>query len=380
VARIPIIRPDVSFDEVADDLRAVLDSGQLTSGPYLQAFEAAVAEVVGVRHAIATTSATTALHLALHAAGVGSGDEVLVSDFTFPASGNVIVQVGAVPVLVDSAPDAFALDPEDAARKITTRTKAIMPVDPFGQPADAVAVGDLARAHGLVVVEDAACALGSGGTGQDGISWQCGQWSLAGCFSFHPRKVVTTGEGGAVTTDDDELAERLRRLRTHGAERTDAGIAFVEHGFNYRLSETAAVLGLAQLRRLDEILADRARTAERYDRLLDGIDGIEVRRPPPGERWSRQSQVLLLADDIDRDAVVASLAEADVESTLGTYAMHAQPAFAHLGHQPGDLPNAWRAQQQSLTLPLVPRMEEAEVDRVVAVLVDVVAERPRRAA
>lgn len=372
---LPIIRPDVTFDEVADDLRAVFDSGQLTSGPFLAAFEARLAEIVGTRHAIATTSATTALHLALFAAGVKPGDEVLISDFTFPATGNIVAQLGAVPVLVDSRPDAFALDPEDAARKVTERTTAIVPVDPFGQPAAADALLALAHEHDLAVVEDAACGLG----GRIGDR-NCGQWPLAGCFSFHPRKVVTTGEGGAVTTDDDDLADRMRRLRSHGAAPADTGLQFVEHGFNYRLSEPAAVIGLTQLRRLDEILADRAATAAAYDERLSGVPGLEVRRPGAGEVWSHQSYVVMLDDGMDRAAVIAGMAARGIETTLGTYALHAQPAFARYGHAPGDLPHAWRAQSQSLTLPLVPRMAPADVERVAVALTQVLTESPARAA
>ena len=355
---IPIIRPDVTFDEVANDIRAILESGVLTSGPYVAKFEATLTQIVGVGHAVATTSATTALHLALVAAGVGPGDEVLVSDFTFPASGNVIVEAGAVPVLVDSLPDSFALDVADAATKLTARTKAIMPVDPFGQPADLAAVAGL----GVTVIEDAACALGSS---RDGRS--CGAWRGAGCFSFHPRKVVTTGEGGAVTTDDADLADRLRLLRNHGGERQDGqvGLTFVAHGFNYRLSEVQAALGLAQLDRLPAILADRARTAASYEERLAGTGGVELRKPDPGQVWSYQSFVVMLDDEIDRDGVVARMRDSGIETTLGTYAMHAQPAFAGLGYKPGDLPNSWRAQRQSLTLPLVPGMTDAQVDQVV---------------
>jgi dTDP-4-amino-4,6-dideoxygalactose transaminase len=372
---LPIIRPDVTFDEVADDLRSVFDSGQLTSGPFLAEFEATLAGIVGVRHAVAVTSATTAIHLALHAAGVGPGDEVLISDFTFPATGNVVAQLGAVPVLVDSLADSFALDPEDAAAKVTPRTTAIVPVDPFGQPADADALLALADAHELVVVEDAACGLGGRTAGRN-----CGQWPTAGCFSFHPRKVVTTGEGGAVTTDDDDLAERLRRLRSHGSAPTDAGLQFVEHGFNYRLSEPSAVIGLAQLRRFDEILADRSATAAAYDERLAALAGVEVRRPGAGERWTHQSYVVMLDDALDRDAVVVALRGRGIETTLGTYALHSQPAFAPYGYAAGDLPNAWRAQRQSLTLPLLPRMDVADVDRVVEALGAVLADGVRRAA
>ena len=361
---LPIIRPDVTFDELAGDVRAILDSGVLTSGPYVARFEAELGRVGGAAHAVATTSATTALHLSLAAAGVGPGDEVLVSDFTFPASGNVIVELGATPVLVDSLPDCFALDVADAAAKVSPRARAIMPVDPFGQPADLAAVERLAARHGLVVVEDAACALGSARAGRP-----CGSWPGLTCFSFHPRKVVTTGEGGAVLTSEPALAERLRLLRNHGGVRGEGvGLEFVDNGYNYRLSEIPAAMGLAQLLRLDAILADRKRTAARYEERLASVEGVELRRPGGGEVWSYQSFVVMLVDDVDRDAVVAGLRAEGIETTLGTYAMHAQQSFARFGYCAGDLPNSWRAQRQSLTLPLVPSMPEAEVDRVVQAL------------
>ena len=366
---LPIIRPDVGFDEVAADVKAILDSGILTGGPYVARFEAALAARVGAAHVVATTSATTALHLSLVAAGIGPGDEVLVSDLTFPASGNVIVEAGATPVLVDSLPDAFALDVADAAAKVTDRTRAIMAVDPFGQPADLAAVAALAAAHGLVVIEDAACALGSA---RDGVP--CGAWPGLTCFSFHPRKVVTTGEGGAVATDDAALAERMARLRTHGGVKAEVGLEFVDNGFNYRLSEVPAAIGLAQLARLDDILADRRATAARYEERLADVVGVELRRPASDdETWSYQSFVVLLDDSVDRNRVVAELRAEGIETTLGTYAMHAHPAFGRFGYQAGDLPHSWRAQQQSLTIPLLPAMDVADVDRVVAALARTVA-------
>ena len=358
--KLPLIRPDITYEEVAADVEAILRSGQLTSGPYVAAFEAQIAAAVGVEHAVTTTSATTALHLALAAVGVLPGDEVLVSDFTFPASGNVIVQLGAIPVLVDSEPDRFVLDLDDAKSKVTARTRAIMPVDPFGQPAPMTAVVELANAHDLAVVEDAACALGSSIDGK-----ACGSWPGAGCFSFHPRKVVTTGEGGAVATNDAALAARLRLLRNHGGEPGGVGQNFVENGFNYRLGEIPAALGSAQLRRLDEIIGDRRRAAACYSRALDGVVGVTVPHPAENELWTHQSFVVMLDDAIDRDGVQRALGAREIETTLGTYAMHAHPSFARFGYSPGDLPNAWRYQQQSLTLPLPPRLTEADVERVV---------------
>lgn len=360
---IPIIRPDIAFDDVAADIRAILESGRLTGGEYVARFEDAVARYVGVRHAFATTSATTALHLSLVAAGIGPGDEVLVSDFTFPASGNVIVQAGAVPVLVDCRPGYFDIDVEDAAQKVTPRTRAIMPVDPFGQPADMAAVTALAERHGLFVVEDAACGLGASRDGR-----RCGAWPGAGCFSFHPRKVITTGEGGAITTNDDALAERFAVLRSHGGVPATTGMRFEMNGFNYRMSEIQAALGLAQMARIDEIIADRRRTAEGYWERLAGIPGVELPVSAPADQCSFQSLVVLLDEGIDRDAVVVRMREHGVETTLGTYAMHAQPAFERYGHGPADLPQSWRAQQSSVTLPLLPRMSEETVDRVVGEL------------
>lgn len=361
---VPITRPTVRFEDVQGDLRAILDSGRLTSGPYLERFEVSVARYVGVAHAVATTSATTALHLVLAAAGIGPGDEVLVADFTFPATGNVIAQLGATPVLVDSSPSAFSLDPLAAAALVTDRTRAVVPVDPFGQPADMASIADLAERHSLLVVEDAACALGA-----SRASRACGSWPAAGCFSFHPRKVITTGEGGMVTTDDGALAERLRRLRSHGGKWSDGvGLSFVEHGFNYRLSELQCAIGVSQLARIDQILGDRARIAGAYRERLASFEHVLCPQPSAGELWTYQSFVVVLADEVDRDGVIRAMARGGIETTLGTYAMHAQPAFSSLGYAPGDLPVSWRLQRQTLTLPLVPEMTDSDVDRVVETL------------
>jgi dTDP-4-amino-4,6-dideoxygalactose transaminase len=368
--RIPIIRPDISFEEVADDIAEVLKSGILTRGPKLASFERAMAEYLGVASAVATTSATTALHLSLVALGIGPGDEVLVSDFTFPASGNVIVQTGATPVLIDCLPGRFDLDPSDAIKKINSRTRVIMPVDPFGQPADLDAVHSLARDHDLAVVEDAACALGARRGGR-----LCGTWPGATCFSFHPRKVLTTGEGGMIVTNDINLAERLRLLRNHGGRTAVDGTLFVEHGFNYRMSEIQAVLGLAQLRHIDAVLADRRRTAAEYHRLLTNVlPELTVPLAAPFEDCTFQSFVVVLPEGIDRARIIRLLAQHGIEATLGTYAMHAHPAFAHFGYRPGDLPRSWDMQRRSLTLPLLPRMSSETVEEVVNALVSALRE------
>jgi dTDP-4-amino-4,6-dideoxygalactose transaminase len=360
---IHLIKPDVTFDEVADDIRAIIASGMLTRGPYVRDFEQRVADYAGAKHAFATTSATTALHLSLIAAEIGAGDEVLVSDFTFPASGNAIVQAGATPVMVDCLPGRFDLDPADAKKKVTPRTRAIMPIDPFGQPAELDAVHAVAREHGLIVIEDAACALGA----RRG-NIRCGARPGLTCFSFHPRKVPTTGEGGMITTDDDTLAERIAVLRNHGGVQQGISFAFVENGFNYRLSEIPAALGVAQMKRLDAILADRRATALKYHPRLEAIPGVTLPLSADADCCTFQSLVVMLDDGIDRNAVVAKLRALEVESTLGTYAMHSHPAFSRFGYAAGDLPNAWRAQQQTLTLPLLPQMSDENIDKVVTSL------------
>lgn len=357
---LPIIRPDVQFDEVEADLRAIFSSGLLTGGPFLEEFEGQLAGVIGVPEVVATSSATTALHLSLYAHGVGPGDEVLVSDFTFPATGNVIVELGAVPVLVDIRPDEFGIDLDVAASLVTDRTRAILAVDPFGQPLDLSELDTFAARYQLVAVEDAACALGSWRNGRAPGS---GKWP--GCFSFHPRKVITTGEGGAISVRDAALAARLRSLRSHGAVRTLGGMTFEESGFNYRLGEVPAAIGLSQLRRLDAIVGDRQRTARDYELKLSQIEGVELRLPGSGETWSYQSFVVMLDSNIDRSRVAAQMRAEGIETTLGTYAMHSQPAFARFGYEPGSLRHSYRAQQQSLTLPLVPHMAASDVSRVV---------------
>ena len=358
-AVIPLTRPLVDFADVAEDFRRIVESGILTSGEFVAGFEADVARYVGAEHAVATTSGTTALHLALAAGGIGAGDEVLVSDFTFPASGNVIVQCGARPVLVDCVPGGFVLDLDHAAAQVTSRTRALMAVDPFGQPCDVPGAAALTQERDLLLVEDAACALGAHVDGR-----LCGSWPGAGCFSFHPRKVITTGEGGMVTTSDEQLAERLRLLRNHGGARAGIGLRFETHGFNYRLSELQAAIGRAQMNSLDGLLAGRREAARAYERALAPLNGLTVPAASDGGA-TFQSFVVLLRDGIDRDAVAATLRARGVEATLGTYAMHAHPAFARYGYRPGDLPHSHRAERQSLTLPLWPGMESDLVARVV---------------
>jgi dTDP-4-amino-4,6-dideoxygalactose transaminase len=341
-----------------------MESGTLTQGPKVAEFEGLVAERIGAAHTFATTSATTALHLTLAALGVGPGDEVLVPDFTFPATANVVVQQGAVPVLVDIDLATFAIDPADLEMKVTSRARAIMPVHPFGLPADMDPILEVAGRHGLAVIEDAACALGAEYRGR-----AAGSIGMAGCFSFHPRKSITTGEGGMIATSDATLAERIRLLRSHGGIRQAGRFVFEEAGFNYRMSDILAAVGVAQFRKLDGMLRVRRAVAALYDRALEGMAGVRVPSCPAGSSHTYQSYVVLLDPELDRDAVIAHLAAAGIETTLGTYALHAQSFFARsFGCAPGDIPNSFRAFVSSLALPLHAGITTAQVDEVVDAL------------
>jgi perosamine synthetase len=358
--RIPLTRPTTDEDEV-NEVAAVLASGHLTQGAKVTEFEAGVAALTGTAHAIATTSATTALHLSLAALGIRAGDDVLVPDYTFPATANVVVQAGARPILVDIDPMTFTMDPIDLERKITPASRAVLPVHAFGLAADMDRIGAVAKAHGLAVVEDAACALGTTYRGR-----AVGGLGVAGCFSFHPRKSITTGEGGMITTNDDDLAARMRLLRSHGAIRAGNRFTFHDAGYNYRLSDIHAAVGVAQLRKLERLLARRRSIADRYRELLASDSGVSTPHLPEWDGHVYQSFVVLLDPGIDRDAVIGRLAADGIETTLGTYALHREPYFRQeLGSEEADAPQSADVFRRALTLPLYPDMRDEDQDWVI---------------
>ncbi len=343
---------------------AVLETGFLTQGPRAREFESLVEDLVGTAYAFATSSATTGLHLALHASGVQPGDEVVVPDYSFPATANAVIQQGAVPVFVDIDPGTFNLDPALLEASITERTAAIMPVHAFGLPADMAQINAVAARHGIPVIEDAACAFAAT---YQGVA--AGALGTAGVFSFHPRKIITTGEGGMITTSDTGIAERIAVLRTHGAVRGETYMSFVDAGYNYRLSDINAAIGIAQMARLDHILERRRSLAASYAARLADIDGVTTPVVPTDRTHTFQSYVLTLDDEFDRDAVIHDLKTRDIETTLGTYSMHLQPYFRdRFGIRDEDLPAATRAHRQALTVPLYPQMTDADVDSVVDAL------------
>jgi perosamine synthetase len=336
--------PDVGEAELAE-IRDVLESGQLTMGEKVVEFEALLADAVEVPHAMAVSSGTAALHLAVLALGLGPGDEVLVPAYTFPATANVVALCGATPVLADVDPVTMNMDAEAAAARVTPRTKAILAVHLFGRPAP------LEQYPKLPVIEDAAGALGARHRERP-----CGSLGALACFSFHPRKIVTTGEGGAVTTADDELAESVRSLRNHGWTPSNAYVDMPQPAYNYRLSDVLCALGIPQLRRLHELHAAYARIAAGYAERLGHLD-VTLPTTDPGDEHGWQAYVIQLDR---RDTVMEELRAQGIQCQIGTYALHRLGAYRDQGSFPG----ADAAYERALALPLHPRLTEAELDRV----------------
>lgn len=352
-----ITQPNLGEEELKE-VRKVFNSGYLTGGPKVEEFESVFAKFIGTKYAFSTTSATTALHLSLVTLGIGRGDEVLIPDFTFPATANVVMQVGAKPILVDIDLDTFNISFEDLEKKISNKTRAIIPVHLFGMSADMDPIIKLAKKKGLKVLEDAACA--SGTTYKNRM---CGSLGDLGCFSFHPRKIITTGEGGMITTNNFKLADKIRLYRNHGGIRKKGRYTFVENGFNYRVSDIAAAIGLVQMQKIKKLIAKREKIAKLYKKHLNQIPGVKIPQVPSWGNHIYQSYVVLLDKKINRDKIIEQLKKAGVESTIGTYSIHTQPFFyKKYGNQTRSLPNSYIAFKQSLALPFHAQLTETEID------------------
>jgi dTDP-4-amino-4,6-dideoxygalactose transaminase len=373
--QIPIMRPYVG-DEEAQAAADAVRSGWLSQGARAREFEELVAAYVHAPYGVATSNGTTALHLALIAAGVGAGDEVICPSFTYIATCNAIRYVGATPVFVDIDPRTYNIDPRLIEPAITPQTKAIMPVDQIGLAADLPAIGEIARAHGLLVVEDAAPALGARLPGGQPVG--NGSADLT-CFSFHPRKTATTGEGGVITLWDAAVAERLRTLRSHAAStsahaRFESGTTefevYPELGYNYRLSDVLAAIGIVQMRRLDFILAERRRLAQRYSAVLSelGQGRLDVPFEPEGYTHTYQTYAVRLVDGAAaRPRIMHQLAEAGIATRRGVMASHLEPYY-RAEYPDLCLPVTERATAETLVLPLYVGLTEQEQDTVMQTL------------
>jgi perosamine synthetase len=338
-----------------------------SSGGYVDKFERKFAEYLGVRHAVTTTNGTTALHLALVAAGVGPGDEVIIPAFTMFATAAAVCYTGAKPVLVETERASWNLDPEDVARKLTPRTKAIIPVHVYGHACDMDALGRALGGQRVQVIEDAAEAIGSEYKGR-----RCGSLGDLACFSFFANKLVTTGEGGMVVTSDDELNGRLRYFKNLAFPRSGPRRYFHEHiGFNYRMPNLLAAFGLGQLERVDTYLANRRRNAQSYNALLRGQRGITT---PPEADYTLNSYWMygiLIEDDfgLTRDEVVSALAAAKIETRTFFISMHRQPALIDYGcDTSGAYPVTDELARKGLYLPSGSGLTQEQIERVASTL------------
>ncbi|MBZ5501197.1 MAG: DegT/DnrJ/EryC1/StrS aminotransferase family protein [Acidobacteriia bacterium] len=357
----------------------VLDSGWLTSGPRVREFETAFAGYVGASHAVAVNSCTAALHLALAALEITAGDEVIVPTMTFAASGEVVLYRNARPVLVDCLPGSFHMDPDKIAAAITPRTRAIIPVHYAGYPCEMDSILEIARSHQLKIVEDAAHALPASYKGK-----MVGTIGDVTCFSFYATKTLTTGEGGMITTENGELAERMRILSLHGISShawnryTAQGgwrYEILDAGYKYNLTDLQAALGLAQLAKCDSMRNARARVAEEYSRLLMDQDAFTLASVPPGHQHAWHLYVVEvnpLALRIHRDQVMEELKERGIGSSVHFIPLHLHPLYQkQLGYCTGQFPNAEDRFERALSLPIYPDMTPDELGRVVEALRDI---------
>ncbi len=377
-------------EEAAAARRAIL-SGWVTQGPEVAAFEQEFAAAVGAPHAVAVSSCTTALHLALHAAGVGRGDEVVTVSHSFIATANAVRYCGATPVFVDIELGTFNMDPALVEAAITPRTKAVLCVHQVGMPCDLAAIVPIARRHGLPVIEDAACAAGSE------IRWN-GEWQRIGrphgdvaCFSFHPRKLLSTGDGGMLTTGNGEQAARFRLLRHHGMSLSDAARHHATQvmtesydivGFNYRLTDIQAAIGREQLKRLPAIVARRRELAGRYHQRLSAVEGIAIPLEPEWARTNWQSYAVRLTGELAQQEtpdgaqqrVMQQLLDQGIATRRGVMNAHAESAYpADTWRAPGGLARSEQARDTAIILPLFHDMTGSEQDRVIAALTAAVA-------
>lgn len=371
---IQISQPVTGIEEW-EALREPIMSGWLTSGPKVRAFENLFAEKHGVKHAIAVTSATTALHLALVVLDVGPGDEVIVPAFTWVSTANVVLYCGATPVFVDVDPNTFNLDPLDLKKRITSRTKAIIPVHLFGLCADMDAIREVAQ--DIPLIEDAACAVGAAYKGTP-----AGGLGDIGCFSFHPRKSITTGEGGMLTTNDDALAEKLIMLRNHGAsiseEQRHHGPKpyllpeFNLLGYNYRMTDLQGAVGLVQLQKLDALIEERQKWAEYYFNNLGNIGWLQLPHVPPEYKHGWQSYVTIVNEGsapMSRNDLMEYLQYHGIATRPGTHAVHMLAYYRNrFGLHPEDFPGARKVNDYSMAIPLHNRMSDNDYHFIVETL------------
>lgn len=356
--------PEIGKEEL-DEIKKVIDSKYLVQGHKVEEFEKMVAQYLNVKNAIAVSSGTAALHLALIALDIKSGHEVIVPDFTFPATSNVVELVGAKTKFVDIKLDSFCIDVDKIEEKITEKTtektKAIIPVHEFGQSADMDKIMMLAEKYNLKVIEDAACALGTEFKGK-----KVGTIGDIGCFSFHPRKAITTGEGGMIVTNNNDLAEKIRILRNHGISYQDGRVQFALAGFNYRMTDIQGAMGVVQMRKLESLIKRRRELADEYNKLMRDEEKIFLPIEKSEGKHIYQTYHVMLHERINRNELIRKLKENGIETNLGAYAIHNQKYYKEK-YQYDDIEfrNSILAYKQGLALPLYYGLDEKKIRFIV---------------
>jgi dTDP-4-amino-4,6-dideoxygalactose transaminase len=347
-------------EECIENVVEVLRSGNLVHGENVKKLEEEICSYLGIKYAVAVANGTAALHLALVASGIGPGDEVIVPAFTFPATANVVDLLGAKSVLVDINLDDFCINISLIEQAITSKTKAIMPVHEFGQSARMDKLMEIANKHKLKIIEDAACALGSEFNNQ-----KAGTFGDIGCFSLHPRKAITSGEGGLIVTDNADTAKVLKILRNHGIEYTNGSMDFVQAGFNYRLTDFQAALCLPQLHVIEEIIKNRKMQADIYNQKLNTIAEITIPQVFSDRRMIYQTYHIVLDKNINRNNLIKYLKDNSIETNYGAQALNTLGYFSQkYNYLPSDFPNAVIANTQGLALPLGMHLQETDLEIV----------------
>jgi len=361
--KVPLAKPDIT-DLERKEVLGVLQTSCLSLGPKLKEFEERIKKYVGLKHVVAVNSGTAALHLIIKALNISKGDEVITTPFSFVSSANCIIYEGAKPVFVDIKSDTLNIDSELVEGSITPRTKAILDVDVFGHPADWYKLRKIAKKHKLCLIEDSAESLGS-----EYMRRKCGTFADAAIFSFYPNKQITTGEGGAVVTDDAKIAEICESLRNQGREPMKKEWNWLFHpriGYNYRMPEVCAAMGVAQLKRIREIIAKRAKVAKLYNQALKDIPGIEIPYVAPGVKMSWFVYVIKLKESSKRDKVLLSLKKQGIGCSNYFSPIHLQPPYKKMfGYKKGDFPITESISRRTIALPFYNNLEERDIDYVV---------------
>jgi perosamine synthetase len=357
--KIKLIEPVIGEEEI-EAVKEVLRSGWLTEGEKTREFEEIVKNYVGAKYAFAATSCTTALELALRALHVRAGDEVIIPDFTHPATGNIVKWIGATPVLVDVDTSSRNIDFQEIEKAISKKTKCVIAVSWGGNPLDMKSITALKNEYGLSIIEDAACSLGAEYDGK-----KTGTMADITCFSFHPRKVITTGEGGMTLTNDSTLADRLRKLRMFGMETKNQEIVFVEMGTNCKMSNILACIGIEQMKKIDSIINRRIELAAYYDKLVAEVDKLKPPTKRKGAKHTYQTYAVYVEKEGARDKIIKNLKKKNIETQIGTYSLHLQPAYKGT-RMIGKLERAEKLYTNLLALPMCHSMTKKDQELVIS--------------